>query len=179
VRQSFALRCQPQMVHRRMRRVSSGQAHQLGKLPAAHWMRFSPCPHADVLCSLRNARYTSLLHRTCGARSKCRSDAQHYCIRVFGIGNFSDSSRHAGESAAGASAGLHLDRLLHRRQHRLGRSVSALRRLSTWWRRPSFESGFAGGGQIGRDYQFASNWVIGVQGLKNGVAARCSAPRPY
>jgi hypothetical protein len=28
-----------------MRRVSSGQAHQLGKLPAARWMRFSPCPH--------------------------------------------------------------------------------------------------------------------------------------
>lgn len=25
--------------------------------------------------------------------------------------------------------------------------------------------GFAGGGQIGCDYQFASNWVIGVQGL--------------
>jgi outer membrane immunogenic protein len=41
------------------------------------------------------------------------------------------------------------------------------------------KSGFAGGGQIGPDYQFASNWVIGVQGLKNGVAARCSAPRPY
>ena len=25
--------------------------------------------------------------------------------------------------------------------------------------------GFAGGGQIGCDYQFASNWVIGIQGL--------------
>src|SRR5262245_21837229 len=26
-------------------------------------------------------------------------------------------------------------------------------------------SAFAGGGQIGCDYQFASNWVIGIQGL--------------
>jgi outer membrane immunogenic protein len=24
--------------------------------------------------------------------------------------------------------------------------------------------GFAGGGQIGCDYQFATNWVIGIQG---------------
>src|SRR5258705_5759061 len=27
------------------------------------------------------------------------------------------------------------------------------------------KSGFAGGGQIGCDYQFASNWVIGIQGM--------------
>jgi len=30
-------------------------------------------------------------------------------------------------------------------------------------------SGFAGGGQIGCDYQFASNWVFGVQGLMDGT----------
>jgi outer membrane immunogenic protein len=29
--------------------------------------------------------------------------------------------------------------------------------------------GFAGGGQIGCDYQFASNWVIGFQGLFDGT----------
>ncbi len=31
------------------------------------------------------------------------------------------------------------------------------------------KSGFAGGGQIGCDYQFASNWVIGIQGLIDGT----------
>ena len=31
-------------------------------------------------------------------------------------------------------------------------------------------SGFAGGGQIGCDYQFASNWVFGIQGLVDGVS---------
>jgi outer membrane immunogenic protein len=30
-------------------------------------------------------------------------------------------------------------------------------------------SAFAGGGQIGCDYQFASNWVFGVQGLMDGT----------
>jgi outer membrane immunogenic protein len=30
-------------------------------------------------------------------------------------------------------------------------------------------SGFAGGGQIGCDYQFASNWVFGIQGLIDGA----------
>jgi len=30
-------------------------------------------------------------------------------------------------------------------------------------------SGFVGGGQIGCDYQFASNWVIGIQGLFDGA----------
>jgi outer membrane immunogenic protein len=30
-------------------------------------------------------------------------------------------------------------------------------------------SGFAGGGQIGCDYQFASNWVFGVQGMIDAV----------
>jgi len=31
------------------------------------------------------------------------------------------------------------------------------------------KSGFAGGGQFGCDYQFASNWVFGVQGLIDGT----------
>jgi outer membrane immunogenic protein len=31
------------------------------------------------------------------------------------------------------------------------------------------KSGFAGGGQIGCDYQFASNWVIGIQGMFDGA----------
>jgi len=31
------------------------------------------------------------------------------------------------------------------------------------------KSGFAGGGQIGCDYQFASNWVFGIQGLIDGT----------
>jgi outer membrane immunogenic protein len=31
------------------------------------------------------------------------------------------------------------------------------------------KSGFAGGGQIGCDYQFASNWVLGVQGMFDGT----------
>ena len=31
------------------------------------------------------------------------------------------------------------------------------------------KSGFAGGGQIGCDYQFASNWVFGVQGMFDGA----------
>src|SRR5215475_13807225 len=31
------------------------------------------------------------------------------------------------------------------------------------------KSGFAGGGQIGCDYQFASNWVIGIQGMIDGT----------
>src|SRR4051812_19165961 len=30
-------------------------------------------------------------------------------------------------------------------------------------------SGFAGGGQFGCDYQFASNWVFGVQGMIDGA----------
>ena len=30
--------------------------------------------------------------------------------------------------------------------------------------------GFAGGGQIGCDYQFASNWVIGIQGLLDATS---------
>src|SRR5215470_18417484 len=30
-------------------------------------------------------------------------------------------------------------------------------------------SGFAGGGQIGCDYQFAANWVFGVQGMIDGA----------
>jgi outer membrane immunogenic protein len=30
-------------------------------------------------------------------------------------------------------------------------------------------NGFAGGGQVGCDYQFASNWVIGIQGLFDGT----------
>ncbi len=30
-------------------------------------------------------------------------------------------------------------------------------------------TGFVGGGQIGCDYQFASNWVLGVQGMFNGA----------
>ena len=32
--------------------------------------------------------------------------------------------------------------------------------------------GFVGGGQIGCDYQFASNWVIGIQGMFDGAAMR-------
>jgi outer membrane immunogenic protein len=43
------------------------------------------------------------------------------------------------------------------------------------------KSGFAGGGQIGCDYQFASNWVIGIQGLFDGTsidAARVSTLFP-
>jgi outer membrane immunogenic protein len=31
------------------------------------------------------------------------------------------------------------------------------------------KSGFAGGGQIGCDYQFASNWVFGIQGMFDGA----------
>jgi outer membrane immunogenic protein len=31
------------------------------------------------------------------------------------------------------------------------------------------KSGFAGGGQIGCDYQFASNWVFGIQGMIDGA----------
>jgi outer membrane immunogenic protein len=31
------------------------------------------------------------------------------------------------------------------------------------------KSGFAGGGQIGCDYQFAANWVIGIQGMIDGA----------
>ena len=34
--------------------------------------------------------------------------------------------------------------------------------------------GFAGGGQIGCDYQFASNWVIGIQGLIDGTSIDAS-----
>ena len=34
--------------------------------------------------------------------------------------------------------------------------------------------GFAGGGQIGCDYQFASNWVIGVQGLLDATSIEAS-----
>src|SRR5688572_20712353 len=30
--------------------------------------------------------------------------------------------------------------------------------------------GFAGGGQVGCDYQFASNWVIGVQGMVDATS---------
>jgi len=30
-------------------------------------------------------------------------------------------------------------------------------------------SGIAGGGQIGCDYQFASNWLIGIQGMFDGA----------
>jgi outer membrane immunogenic protein len=32
--------------------------------------------------------------------------------------------------------------------------------------------GFAGGGQIGCDYQFASNWLLGVQGMFDGTTIR-------
>jgi outer membrane immunogenic protein len=31
------------------------------------------------------------------------------------------------------------------------------------------KSGFAGGGQIGCDYQFSSNWVFGIQGMIDGT----------
>ena len=31
------------------------------------------------------------------------------------------------------------------------------------------KSGFAGGGQIGCDYQFAANWVFGIQGMIDGA----------
>jgi outer membrane immunogenic protein len=31
------------------------------------------------------------------------------------------------------------------------------------------KSGFAGGGQIGCDYQFAANWVFGIQGMFDGA----------
>ena len=31
------------------------------------------------------------------------------------------------------------------------------------------KSGFAGGGQIGCDYQFSSNWVFGIQGMFDGA----------
>ena len=34
--------------------------------------------------------------------------------------------------------------------------------------------GFAGGGQIGCDYQFASNWVVGIQGLFDGTDINAS-----
>src|ERR1700758_468876 len=40
--------------------------------------------------------------------------------------------------------------------------------------------GFAGGGQVGCDYQFASNWVVGIQGLFDGTgidSSRVSADR--
>jgi len=36
------------------------------------------------------------------------------------------------------------------------------------------KDGFAGGGQIGCDYQFASNWVVGVQGLFDGTSISTS-----
>jgi outer membrane immunogenic protein len=35
-------------------------------------------------------------------------------------------------------------------------------------------SGFVGGGQIGCDYQFNNNWVIGIQGMWDGSAVRGS-----
>src|SRR5712691_3109425 len=35
-------------------------------------------------------------------------------------------------------------------------------------------NGFAGGGQFGCDYQFASNWVIGIQGLIDGTSIDAS-----
>jgi outer membrane immunogenic protein len=36
------------------------------------------------------------------------------------------------------------------------------------WTRDS-DGGIAGGGQIGCDYQFASNWLIGIQGMFDGA----------
>jgi outer membrane immunogenic protein len=37
-------------------------------------------------------------------------------------------------------------------------------------------SGFVGGGQIGCDYQFAPQWVVGVQGMWDWSGVRASAP---
>jgi outer membrane immunogenic protein len=38
----------------------------------------------------------------------------------------------------------------------------------------STASGFAGGGQIGCDYQFANNWVTGIQGMLDGASLKGS-----
>jgi outer membrane immunogenic protein len=37
-------------------------------------------------------------------------------------------------------------------------------------------SGFAGGGQIGCDYQFAGNWVIGIQGMWDATSIKTPGP---
>jgi outer membrane immunogenic protein len=40
-------------------------------------------------------------------------------------------------------------------------------------------SGIVGGGQVGCDYQFASNWVVGVQGMVDGADVRGSHFAPF
>jgi len=40
-------------------------------------------------------------------------------------------------------------------------------------------SGVVGGGQIGCDYQFASNWVVGVQGMVDGADVHGSHIAPF
>jgi outer membrane immunogenic protein len=40
-------------------------------------------------------------------------------------------------------------------------------------------TGIVGGGQIGCDYQFASNWVVGVQGMFDGADVRGSHLAPF
>ncbi len=40
-------------------------------------------------------------------------------------------------------------------------------------------SGIAGGGQVGCDYQFAGNWVIGIQGMFDGADVKGSHVAPF
>ena len=65
------------------------------------------------------------------------------------------------QGSAGLCADLQLDRLLHRRSHR--RRVQRRQQLH----RPTNSSNdgrFLGGVQAGADYQFAPNWVVGIEG---------------
>ena len=81
----------------------------------------------------------------------------------------------AGQGGARAGARIQLDRLLPRRTCWLGLGTKDLCRyaerrlggLLDWGVQSSLDvdtDGFLGGGQIGCDYQFATNWVIGVEG---------------
>ena len=73
-----------------------------------------------------------------------------------------------GLRTAGAASN-YLDRMLHRRQHRRGiwRRQCGLSILEKSLRNGS---GFAGGGQIGCDYQFAGGWVIGFRNMFDGTS---------
>ena len=72
-------------------------------------------------------------------------------------------------------ADLQLDRLLHRRSRRRRfRRQRQFQRLGTG---NNGNSRFLGGVQAGADYQFAPNWVVGVEGQYSWLAATTAAPR--
>ena len=116
----------------------------------------------------RNAKILISVACRCGGCSCCKP----ICI---GSGSREESAAPSASLCAACATALSLDRMLCRRQRRWGWSNFEVTDVATGGTVSTSNSGFAGGGQIGCDYQWNA-WVFGFRNMFDGTSLSSSRP---